>query len=499
MKLVVENFGPIRKAEVELGPMTVFVGPSNTGKSYMAALIYSVLGALNKSYTHNFWKQMGESASQKQARSSLIRTFSNIPKEPADRKKRLLESVRKLFFHWAGAVSEEWKKQVSRCFAEEGGKMLKAKNLVVRISGFQERYVLDLTSPSKSVFPDKTGQVMLALPATFEEQPEKFMGLLLIYAMYVNENKFEGDLQNLPAEFGSEYMGYFSASLVYSHFSALLYAGIDGTTNIRAAPHYLPASRGGIMQSHRALVEGVFQGASASRLGAAASIPSFTGIVADFAQKIVALPPARQIRKLDAEKKKIGKIIRAMEKEIFAGKIEAKMSEMDYPEFRYKFQRNGKPQSVPLMSASSMVSELAPLAIFLRYHVNTGDFLIFEEPEAHLHPGAQRDIAKILVQLVAADVHLLVTTHSETLLEQLGNYVQAAEIGEQLNDQSLSKANISSYLFAQSKGGKKKTEVEKVEFDPETGLLPEDHRAVSSALYNETVSLLEKGDEHDQE
>ena len=42
MKLTVKNFGPIRKATVDVKPMTVFVGPSNTGKSYMAILIYTI-------------------------------------------------------------------------------------------------------------------------------------------------------------------------------------------------------------------------------------------------------------------------------------------------------------------------------------------------------------------------------------------------------------------------------------------------------------------------
>ena len=45
-RLVVKNFGPIEKADVELRPLTIFVGPSNTGKSYLAILIY----ALNKSF-----------------------------------------------------------------------------------------------------------------------------------------------------------------------------------------------------------------------------------------------------------------------------------------------------------------------------------------------------------------------------------------------------------------------------------------------------------------
>ena len=42
LQLTVSNFGPIAKAEVDLRPLTVFVGPSNTGKSYLAILIYAL-------------------------------------------------------------------------------------------------------------------------------------------------------------------------------------------------------------------------------------------------------------------------------------------------------------------------------------------------------------------------------------------------------------------------------------------------------------------------
>ena len=40
--IAVENFGPIEKAEIDLRPLTVFVGESNTGKTYLAALIYAL-------------------------------------------------------------------------------------------------------------------------------------------------------------------------------------------------------------------------------------------------------------------------------------------------------------------------------------------------------------------------------------------------------------------------------------------------------------------------
>lgn len=42
LQLTVANFGPIGSAHIDLRPLTVFVGPSNTGKSYLAALIYAL-------------------------------------------------------------------------------------------------------------------------------------------------------------------------------------------------------------------------------------------------------------------------------------------------------------------------------------------------------------------------------------------------------------------------------------------------------------------------
>ena len=42
LEFEVANFGPIVKGKIHLRPLTVFVGPSNTGKSYLATLIYAL-------------------------------------------------------------------------------------------------------------------------------------------------------------------------------------------------------------------------------------------------------------------------------------------------------------------------------------------------------------------------------------------------------------------------------------------------------------------------
>ena len=42
LKLELSDFGPIADANIDLRPMTVFIGRSNVGKSYLATLIYSL-------------------------------------------------------------------------------------------------------------------------------------------------------------------------------------------------------------------------------------------------------------------------------------------------------------------------------------------------------------------------------------------------------------------------------------------------------------------------
>ncbi|MDE0555603.1 MAG: AAA family ATPase, partial [Candidatus Poribacteria bacterium] len=47
VEIAVKNFGPIAEATIDLRPLTVFVGASNTGKTYFSTLIYALHGIFN--------------------------------------------------------------------------------------------------------------------------------------------------------------------------------------------------------------------------------------------------------------------------------------------------------------------------------------------------------------------------------------------------------------------------------------------------------------------
>lgn len=46
LRIEIENFGPIASGSFELRPLTLFIGPNNTGKSYAATLAHSIVQAM---------------------------------------------------------------------------------------------------------------------------------------------------------------------------------------------------------------------------------------------------------------------------------------------------------------------------------------------------------------------------------------------------------------------------------------------------------------------
>ena len=48
VEIAVENFGPIAEADIDLRPLTVFVGPSNTGKNVFCYVVVCIARYLRR-------------------------------------------------------------------------------------------------------------------------------------------------------------------------------------------------------------------------------------------------------------------------------------------------------------------------------------------------------------------------------------------------------------------------------------------------------------------
>ena len=213
-------------------------------------------------------------------------------------------------------------------------------------------------------------------------------------------------------------------------------------------------------------------------------IPKFSGVVSDFISSIISLP---------AEKGDFYQLAEQFEKELIKGEITVRTPEKYvYPEIQYNYLGT----EIPLHRASSTVSELAPLFLYLKYSIKPGGILIIEEPEAHLHPENQRLLAKFLVKLIRRGVNITITTHSEYLLEQLSSFVLLSKVDPQKRvdrykyskEDFLRPDEIAVYVFAYDiKSGGHKTA--RVEITEEDGISPEEFLKIHEALYEETFRL----------
>ena len=178
-----------------------------------------------------------------------------------------------------------------------------------------------------------------------------------------------------------------------------------------------------------------------------------------------------------------------LERDPLHGKIRARRPvPAGDPEFIYRPQ--GATEDIRLSRASSMVTELAPVVLLLRGGLEPGDTLIIDEIEAHLHPATQARLAALLARLVRADVRVVITTHSDWLLRELGNLMREGELarrtaGAQENG-GLTPAEVGVWLF---EGHDSEYAVREIPFDEIEGIEPEEYETVAEALYNRSADL----------
>jgi predicted ATP-dependent endonuclease of OLD family len=153
--------------------------------------------------------------------------------------------------------------------------------------------------------------------------------------------------------------------------------------------------------------------------------------------------------------KKYINLSKIMEKRILGGNLDFSTLEPDIS--RKIIFEPAKNVSLDIPAVSSMVKELTPIILYLRYVAQEDDWLVIDEPEMNLHPEAQVKLIELLAMMVKAGIHVLITTHTPYMVDHLVNLMKAAEHENpnairrkfylQRKDAFISKDLVSVYLF----------------------------------------------------
>jgi len=478
LSLEVKDFGPISDGKITLKPLTLFIGPNNSGKSYAAMLIHSIF----KSYT----------------RSALDLDVMPFFIGDADKVHRILAKELSAMKIQITALKNREELEIPETILERVTNKifdeLYKKNLSDRISRAYACTLNDLIQIGKKSFELNLNFGSYEIPLVYQYSKKKLKIMdypKLDVRIKIKVSKRVRDI-TMRERKENEYLVQISSDLIEKEKQFAFFLLTDRILGfylsklletIATPSYYLPAARSGILQGHRALAASIVERASyvgIERL----EIPRFSGVVSDFISSILYLPE---------DKRSFYTLAQEFEKGLIKGEIVVRtLDEYTYPEIQYDFQG----AEIPLHRASSTVSELAPLFLYLKYIVKPGNVLIIEEPEAHLHPGNQRILARFLVKLIRNSVYIIITTHSEYLLEQLSSFIMLSKIEPKKRvekygydeEDFLKTDEIAAYLFNYDRksGGNKIAEVKVTEED---GISQDEFSKIIETLYEETIRL----------
>ena len=477
LKLEVENFGPISTGKVELKPLTIFIGPNNAGKSYLALLVHSLFESLISLSSMDFnhpspYKFVGASFLGKEMKYNeifnkikkmKIGEIKDIPEELIDKIKESFinvlfkEGLRDILYKLFGATTRELVSFNQKSFDFK----LSSELIQIKLKNKgNELHLYEYPTLSKNI------QVQIVKDNRYfiniEHNEKQY--IIKINSSYIREVE-EIDI----------------GDMLLSEFIEIIYKGF--LLDIAIKCFYLPASRTGLIKYYKEISANVMKNMPkySSKNG---ELPQFSGSDSDFIASLISLP------------EKTGSLYefaQNLEQKLLKGEIAVlRRVETGFPKIVYI--QDG--HEIPLHRASSTVTEIAPLIIYLKYYIEPGNILIIEEPEAHLHPANQRILAKYLVRLIRKGVNVLITTHSDYLISQFNSFIMLDQIDEKQRskryryrkDDYLKIDEVSANVFKRDRknGGFK---VVKVKIDKEDGISDEEFHRINSSLYEEQYKL----------
>jgi predicted ATPase len=379
MKIAIENFGAIKKrVEIEPKPLTIFLGSNNTGKTYC---LYILNALMDSRFVVSFdWARQHAKSLLDHGRmmieSSTLLNSESISQAEANIAGSLRSSLSR-FFVAESSLTDEAIFEVSLSIDEVKTQMRK----------------FDFATGERSA-PEQKDTLILTFTVSDDGQR---LGLAL-HGAWKHANQVEFAINRALTEF---------------------YLPIR-----QGRAFLLPAERSGInlffreLNSRRAalLRHVTSQTLDTNELLKDIIVSRYPQPIHDYIEFMNAQP---EVKRKTSEQ--FADLATWLQKEVLRVK--------------YKVDRYGDISVTPLRSKTEMGLHLASstaktffgLWSYLNHLAQPGDCLMIDEPELNLHPLNQRNIARLLAELINRGIRVVVSTHSDYIVREWGNLVMLGE------------------------------------------------------------------------
>ncbi|MCQ8127067.1 AAA family ATPase [Methylomonas rivi] len=390
MKIAVTNLGPIKEATVELGGLTVFVGPNGTGKSYLAKVIYGLqrhetLAASYFNHAEHFYQAL------------FGKAMGTVQEVLTDLQRLKPSSLQQAMPNLANLYAELFKDKLGEYFNDDSQLFYETtitySDVIVLPEEVLEEVISAAIDQAKTWINAQSSATLLTRE---EVKPEQFIWALCWY----------------------------------------LFWGVGG-----GVADYFPAARSNFMLTYKEIYRaradehvGLETISDKLLLASRGHQTRKTGKLARFDR-----PTEDFISRLyDLDSSVVGPladIAVELQRRLYReDRIVIEQSEGQLPDFRY--QVNDIATKIRLHLTSSMVTETSALLIGFWHWIEPNSIVIIDEPESHLHPEAQKTLVNGLAEAINQGLRVILITHSPYILSCVNNLIKFGSLIKNFPDDS---------------------------------------------------------------
>ncbi len=371
MKLHIKNLGPIKEATIDLSKrFYTFVGYNNSGKTYLANLLWCVFS---------------------RADYKFIRPFAENNKEYIDYQGNNYEIKQELFDKLPDSYS----------FYIQSEMLSKVLNI------------------------DTQSSIIKNLKIDFEGVDTSIQNILSIYP--IKEHIISSTSTSIVIK---GFVSNFLDILLISLFD-LFYQGNDihflPTERLSFMTFYKYFFR--IEQERREEIEKYIRKINKNNpnwegleeVSESTYIQTYKNLLED----IYMIPELVKVMGEDESNKDISQQLEI----IMGGKLNVTESEIN-GDANFRFQMQENQETLKLHNTSSSINQLSTLYLYWKYWAaEAKNFLIIDEPEQNLHPENQVKITELLIQFANRNNNrVLICTHSPLIAEVINNYLVLGQL-----------------------------------------------------------------------
>jgi len=407
-----DNLGNIKKAHIKLNKLTIFAGENNSGKTYLNYLLYALLDKKFRFRNSLVFQDMLKNAKDNGVVKIDINSFIN---ENYDKLKNNYE--------------HNFEKGLDRFFSAKEGTFAKFKiQLIADKELIKDNLLKDNFSHELSI-----GKNQKNICEISKEKENNFISVVVIDSTLPND---------LYLDFINEV------------FFKIFFSAKNDNTFI------LPAERTGLnlfyqeLNSTRNALINSLQKNKTNPIEVLKSmmVSSYPQPIADYIEFL------NNTTLLKKQKSLLSDLNLKMHHNILKGTYNIdKDGAISFLPYKKYFNGSEFQKKIELHMSSSTVKTFFSLEFYIEYMAKEEDFLIIDEPELNLHPDNQRNIAKLIAQIVNRGVNVIISTHSDYIVRELNNLIMLNEDFESKvalmekygyeNSELLSVENVNAYLI----------------------------------------------------